>query len=337
MEGSGESGTFLWPARTVEVIEQAFVEAAAAFQPLGRASWRCVLSNGMNVRVGTRLDGDWLLMGARLTLGSWLMGAIDPWSLLRANADLSGAVKFVILPADPGLFARAELPVAAGVDLGLRVVQACAGFKQAAAIHAGLVKKADDGAADTTQERKAESREVSGARRERKQIDLRGLCEEAGWISTERPDGTNVVALDLPDDFAPAQVEVDPCGALRVATEIPPCGGTPSPRCRQALGVLLLRAGGALRLARAAAQVSAQCEDGPPGARFEVVFDTPPCATELGHAFAALSVACRLYRREAGLLRDDERIAGAYLHAISTRPNRNEAVQGQESSGHKAR
>jgi hypothetical protein len=67
------------------------------------------------------------------------------------------------------------------------------------------------------------------------------------------------------------------------------------------------------------------------------VFDSPPCATELGHAFAALSVACRLYRREAMLLRDDEQIATAYLQTISRKANDGGAVQGEQSSGQGAR
>jgi hypothetical protein len=335
MASSGESAVFLSRAQVVEAIERPLM--AAGFHPLSRTVWRGDLCNGTNVRVGARLEGDWLLMKARLAFGSRLSGAIDPWSLLQANADLPGSVKFVVLPADPGLHARAELPVAAGVDLGQRLAQACAGFKQAAAVHARLIKKSGDEAAGSSRGRESVHRQVHAGRCESEHIDLPGLCEEAGWNSTERPDGTNVVVLDLPDDFAPAQVEVGSCGTLRVATEIPPSGGTPPPRCRRALGVLLLRAGGVLRLARAAAQLSPPGAEASPAVRFEVVFDSLPRATELAHALAALSVACRLYRREAMLLREDERLATAYLQTISKSPNADEELQPHQSSGPEAR
>ena len=46
---------------------------------------------------------------------------------------------------------------------------------------------------------------------------------------------------------------------------------------------------------------------------FEVVFRSRPDPRELGHAFGALSLACRLAAREAALLWGDESVARAYL------------------------
>jgi len=64
-----------------------------------------------------------------------------------------------------------------------------------------------------------------------------------------------------------------------------------------------------VRMARGAVERSA----GRPDARFEVVFESLPCAAELAHAFAALSVACRVASREAAMLWSSERVAAAYV------------------------
>jgi hypothetical protein len=76
--------------------------------------------------------------------------------------------------------------------------------------------------------------------------------------------------------------------------------------CREAVGLLGIRTGGATRMARAVAE-------GADGLRYEVVLGERPSPAELGHAFAALSVACRIAAREAAVLRRDEAVARAYV------------------------
>jgi crotonobetainyl-CoA:carnitine CoA-transferase CaiB-like acyl-CoA transferase len=60
--------------------------------------------------------------------------------------------------------------------------------------------------------------------------------------------------------------------------------------------------------------------------RFEVVFADAPAPAELAHAFATLSVACRLVDREAGVLTHDAAVATEYLR----RWNTNEAQQSNQ-------
>jgi hypothetical protein len=67
--------------------------------------------------------------------------------------------------------------------------------------------------------------------------------------------------------------------------------------------------------------------------RFEVVFGSPPAAAELGHAFAALSVACRIAAREAAVLWSDARIARAYLAESNRREESDDGTDGDEDSG----
>lgn len=322
--------TFLLPAAAAATVEKGLLEAGTELRKLGPASWRCVLSNGTTVRVGARLDSEWLSMSARLSRGPGAGMGIDPWALLEANTGLAGSVKLAVLPVDPGLFIRAELPVGPTAGLDLRVLQACAGFKQAAALYFRLTKQGNV-------EIPCATRAVKDAALESEHIDLPGLAGEAGWEVTERPDGTHLVTLDLPNEFAQAQVGTGEGGTVRVATEIPPCSGTPSPCCRKALGVLLLRVSGAVRLARAAAERSTGDGSDGAGGCFEVVFDSRPCAAELDHALAALSVACRLSRREARLLVSDERIAAAYLRAFAAGAGSKDEVGKSRWSGQETR
>src|SRR5439155_10563598 len=143
--------------------------------------------------------------------------------------------------------------------------------------------------------------------------DLRELCGLTGWGFVEREPGRLAVDLDVPGMFWQAIVEAR--GEVGLSAAVPVLDPTvadaepPDPVCRQALGLLLLRACGVVRMARAAAKT----QDGATHARFEVVFGSQPCVAELTHAFAALSVACRVVSREAAVLWTDEVVARAYI------------------------
>src|SRR5207253_780468 len=210
------------------------------------------------------------------------------------NAVLDGGARVAVRAGRPGLRACAELPLDDEVDLPRRVLEACAGLKAAnerrvCALH---------GAGDPMTS-------VSG---EGASADLPGLCRESGWSCVEREGARLGVDLDVPGAFQQAIVELRGGGVAVTVPLLEAAGPSPSV-CEQALGLLLLRVCGIVRMARAAAEM----RDGVPQARFEVVFGTWPCAAELTHAFAALSVACRLASREAAVLWSDEGVARAYV------------------------
>ena len=138
---------------------------------------------------------------------------------------------------------------------------------------------------------------------------LRELCAEAGWECTERRGGGLLVTLEVPGGFHQAMLERTARGQVALATQLPACDGTTPRLCRHALGLLLLRACAVVRMARAAAHISG-AEVAP---RFEVVFDSAPCVSELRHALCALSAACRLCGQEAEVLQADERVAREYV------------------------
>jgi len=324
---NGEPGGFFGFDGKTAVIAAALREASSSVETTGPAKWRCMVSNGVDLDVVARASSEWLSMAACLSPD--LTVKIDPWSLLQENFRLVGSAKFTISPHVPGLFVRAELPLDSGVELGLRVHQACRGFKQATEAFALLTKTGKPRVFDNVGEK--------GTGTEDSCIDLRPLCEASGWAVTERAHGTLAVNLDVADAVQEALVEVSCGGETRVTAELPG-EGTPLPRCRAALGILLLRASGVLRMARAAAGVTtaarrsglqlqsltssdsdAPCIDGgddpTTSPLFEVVFGDTPASEELSHAFAALSLACGMYAREAEVLQRYEHIAAAYLNA----------------------
>jgi hypothetical protein len=311
------------------LITKTLNDRAGLVEQLGPGSWEFSLSNGVDLRVAAHLDKEWLLMGARCPGGLRHRSAQTVWHLLHANSRLAGAVKFAVPPGDRGeheLFARAELPIDDATNLSGRIGAACAGFKAAAAAHTSLLSArgllttgpepgamAHGRAEGIERIVEAQSGGDGGHAAEGPQESsvssfLSRLCSDAGWEFTERSGGALVIGLDVPAGFHQATLQGSASGAVVLAAELHSVHPTPSP-CQYALGVLLLRANGALRMARAAVGRS----DAPAAARFEVVFGDPPCSRELAHGLSALSIACRLYAEEARLLQQDERIAQEYL------------------------
>ena len=279
------------PSREM-AIAMALGKCADAVDLSAPGRWAFTLSNGTDLAARARVDDGWLLLTAALGDGS--VSPARSWELLRRNAVLDGGARVAVRAGRPGLHACAELPLDDEVDLPRRVLEACGGLKAA---NERLVC-APDGTGDA----------MTSVASEGASADLPCLCRESGWSFVEREGGRLGVDLDVPGAFQQAIVEPRGRGVAVTVPVLEAAGPSPSV-CEQALGLLLLRVCGIVRMARAAADLG----DGVPQARFEVVFGSRPCAAELTHAFAALSVACRIAGREAAVLWTDEKIAGAYL------------------------
>jgi hypothetical protein len=265
---------------------------AAGVDRVAAGRWAFTLANGTALAAQAQVGDGWLLLDAPLDG----VGASPPdsWELLRWNAMLPGGARFALRPR---LRARVDLPLDDGVDLSRRVLDACAGLEAARARLVHGPEGEDAGPPG-----------VAGA------VALSDLCRESGWAFVEREEGRLAVELDVPGAFQQAAVEPHGGGVV-VAVPVLEAAAAPSSVCEQAVGVLLLRVCGIVRMAR----VVAEARNGYAPARFEVVFGSPPCAAELTHAFAALSVACRIAGREASVLWRDEGIARAYLGQCNPR------------------
>jgi len=138
-------------------------------------------------------------------------------------------------------------------------------------------------------------------------LDLAALCAAARWPFNAREDGMLAVSLEVTGGFQQATVVVDAADGVVVRTPILD-GEVPSAAaCRDALGLLLLRACGVFRMVRAVVDAASGA------VRFEVVLGAQPTADELARALSALSVAWRLAAREARVLATDADVAQAYL------------------------
>jgi hypothetical protein len=281
-------------AHDLAVVE-GLAKRAVSVARVAPGSWSFELANGARFGANARLDDEWLLLDAPLH-PAW-----PPWQaveLLADNARLPGGARFAVRAADGAVHVRAEVPIDAGVDLARRVVDVCAGFAAAKTIvtraPGAIVAETDGGLGS------------DGA-----DLDLPALCRETGWPFHERAPGRLVVDLDVGEGVRQAAVEAWPGGGVSVGVPIASAladdDRPASPSCRDALALLLLRTCGTVRMARATAAPDGR------EARFEVAFASEPAVAELAHAFAALSVACRVTVREAAVLRHDDAVARLYL------------------------
>ncbi len=267
--------------------EAALVEAlescAAAVKQVAPRRWGFELANGRAFPVSARALDGWLVLeaaGPAVSKG-------EPWSLLERTGRIGGWSKFALAPGWREARLRAEIPLAEGIELRQRVQEACAGFREG--LHPGV----------------APSSEPGEPRRDEALASWPTLLGEAGWSFTERADHL-LVDLGVPGRWQQARLDERTGGGGRLCVTIAGSEAT-STLARQALGLLLLCANATIRLARAAASGQSAGE-----AVFEVAFGTRPSAAELGCALSALSVACRLFGREARAV-EHEDVAQRYL------------------------
>ncbi len=241
------------------------------------------------------LDGGWLALEAPLADEPLPRGGYEP-GLLAWNGLLTGGARFVLGTAPSTVRVAADIVLEPDVDVLGRVAEAREGIVAALALlrgkDAGQASLPPDAVADATG-------------------DLLRLCRESGWPARERDGERLAIDLDVPDAVHQAVIERRADGAVVAAAPVLDATmavlAAPSARGARALAVLLLRAGGLLRIVRAAAP-----PDDVAAARFEVV-QRRPSVPELAHSFAALSLACRLAAAEAAALWHDDALARAYL------------------------
>jgi hypothetical protein len=284
------------------VVGEALGKCAPLVESAGRGEWNFILNNGSMLLVTARSDGDWLHLDAPLgEATAAAAGGGDAWRLLKLNQGLGGLSKLALTRGPQGLRARAEIPLDEDVDLQRRLREACAGLKAAAGRLHGEGKVA---AAKASSLSGAQGGEAS---------ELRGLCAESGWKFTERAAGKMAVDLETRSGFYQAIVEERGGGAVSAAVEFA-AGATFGEESKRAIGALLLRASGVVRMARAVVKEEGEGA----GAGFEALFQTRPSAAELCHALSALAVACGLCG-QATLAMRDEFVAGNYLAAQGLR------------------
>jgi len=217
-----------------------------------------------------------------------------PSTLLGYASSLPGHTKLVAGVQDDGISLRAELPLDAEADLAAQLPAIVAAFAAREKDVAETSCCVDEATGQVSDNQHTAS--------------LSERCAEAGWPAVERPTGELAVELEVPGIFVQATLhQYQDCGWW---VDVPLVSGEPATTgCREATARLLLRVSRLVRLVQAAL-IPAQGGT-PPG--FRVWLPSTAFSSAFGHAFAALSIGCRLCAREAAVLWHDERIAQAYL------------------------
>ena len=281
--------------RRERAIDEALHACATDVEQTRAWQWRATLANGTRFAVDARAEGEWLSLSAPAGEAPG-----DCLGLLRLNHRLDAASRIALSLDAWSLELRSEVPLADGVNLPGRIREACTGLARASKrLRSGSKCRRDGGC------------EEQPARDRRPASMFADTCREAGWSFAEHRAGALAIELDVADSCHHAMLEPDD-HSIALSVEIG-CWDAASAATCDAVGVLMLSACHALRFARAAAT-----DDGVLTTWFEVMFGEAPGARELDEALRALSTACRLYAREAAILRD-EAIAIRFLDATRQR------------------
>lgn len=286
---------------TVQRWRDNVAEALASFGgecvPVGAEQWQLILpgKKGAGV-IGVTLDNAWL--AAKASADSPVGGRRGPdaslWDLLLWQPSLPNYVKYS-LDQRCNVGARFEMPLV-GIDDGNVEERLCMGIDGInAAIAAVRTGKPPAPCSDAQGDP-----EMDGE-------SLRERCVAGGWAGNLRSNGDLAVALDVPDGFHQAQVRAKN-GAIAARTRLVSVDGSLYEPSGQALAVLLLQGAAAVRLIRPYAADAEQRT----AAGYEVRLSAGASSDEIACALEALSVACRMCRREAAALLN-EQTARAYL------------------------
>jgi len=276
---------------SIDAIGDALKKCSASLTELRRGRWQFHLHNGKPMAVSAEVREGWLRLTTRVRAGD-PYGPESFWSLLRLNAELSPFVKLALGSRAAGLHLQADIPVDPEIGFEGHVRHACIGLETGMrAVHVGVKKSVP--IPSSSGPSPVETR-------------LLDLCREAGWGGRERSQGSVVVDLETGGEFYQATLTESPSAGLHAWVELARCGISRSSRA--ALGVLLLTAGGLVRMARPAVDENLE----PASTRFEVRLPPTSGSSELDHGLSALSIACRLCGSEARALQD-EALARQYL------------------------
>ncbi len=210
------------------------------------------------------------------------------WHLLSLQHALPPGPK-LIAPRGAALHLLADVDVAASSDIAADVRRMCVTMRDA---HEALRRPSPQPGSEPD-----DATALSES--------LRQSCSECGWKVTNRGARRLAVDLAITGDFAQATVERR--RGVIVADAAVTDDEVSSEVCREALGLLLLRLNGAVRLVRASVRPEALAP------YLEAYASDDPGAAALDRLFSALSVAWSMVGREARVLAEDESLARLFL------------------------
>lgn len=282
----------------------------------GQGHWRLRTVGPGKSSCNAVLEDEWLALSKPVTRGS--IPAPDPATplqLLRRNAALPGGVRYALVGDGDSLQLRADFPWKALLEhgpglLAARVDQALPGFT-------GAPECAPTSAHDAAQE----THRATVADDDGKDFESRlvALCDEAGWQADCRSTDEPRVEVALGEGCGVVAITRAAIGAL-FRTELI-CADLPADDsdCARAIGLLLLRAAGGVRMCRPVLDA----HDDRPALQFQVLIGEPSMvAGEVDCALGALGVAAENCLREVELLSANPHLARLYLDTWKKRRSR---------------
>jgi hypothetical protein len=252
--------------------------------------------------IGATVDDGWLLLETTVdvkTPAPDRSAGLDLWGLLNESRSLPPGAKVAIPWGSGRTVLRDEIPLECFADPSARLAQ---GASDISIAHDRLL----DGSGGSDARPAQATLPESAADRE-EAAHLARLCAEAGWAATQRENGTVAVTLEVGEAYYQAHVAAVPNGGVSVLVELGSVAAT-SDASREALALFLLICAAAVRMVRPFLGSGEGCFR----VGFEVVGASWPSPGWLDHAFAALSVVCRIAGREVTALADD-RVATGFL------------------------
>lgn len=280
-------------AASWQIVDEAMKAALKDVRGSEHGTWRLRLSSGRSLQAQAWLRGPWICLGVPAgPRGRPPRPEPDRlWAHLCLGAGLPGGVRLAHANGSGPAF-RADIPfVRSAKLLADRVRRACRALDASRNV---LREKSPAPAPGPVGPGRAGGNGVLE--------DLAALCEEAGWPASVRDEDHLAVNLQVQGRHDVAMIRVDGRGRTHARVDLEVSRTLPSV-CRGAMALLLLRANGATRAARAGGE---EDEAGACTVFFEVSQAGKPLASDLGHALAALSVACQLNAREVRALRDPD-------------------------------
>lgn len=297
------------PASLAEAIVAGLNRHARAVTSSGKSTeiqcWQFDLGTTRRLPAIARVEKNWLVLESNLSSHSKVipvptLASITryrrPWDILRHNAGLPAGIKLVTTPGSRLWWMRSEIPIDAAWRQGTLercIAVVCEGLREVLGEVPGAAAPVTDPVGDV------DSRAAC----------LEEVCHQSGWGCIKRPSGELQVELEVSHGLFHATLAAQNDG-VRLWVDVLPGAGKNLPNTtRLALGLLLLRSCGIVRMARAA--MDDDTED--TLARFEVYFENIPDAGELAHGLAALSTGCEYFAREAEILYQDSGLAEIYI------------------------
>jgi hypothetical protein len=290
------------PNRLHAAVVAALGELAAEVTEDQFGRWRIRCDDGFQLTA--TLEDEWVALRTSFAKAHIHGEAIlrCAYDIVSRNSELPGAAKLVMSPDHAVVYAATEIP------LERTTLTAASARDESETPMAGKLRRAIDDLARSARSHLKSKDPGANHSAAAESPDLMALCAAAGWSANPRSEHRVSVQLEVPHGYAQAILAWDQ--GLHAAVSLARIEESLSASSRQAVAVMLLQLGGAVRGVRPAIDR----ESGQDVLTLQSYLPPQPCAREVDYILSGLSVAAGMCRHEIAFL-FDESISKRYLSA----------------------